>query len=749
MPAALGKTAGPESTMRMNLTSQNDVCPPPLRVRAGRVVLLSAVVLLATAGVNEAYGYVGPGAGIALLGSFFTVFIAIASAVLALFTWPIRWGWRAIRGKNAYKRAKVKRFVVLGLDGLEPSLAERFMEEGHLPNLTKLCEQGDYKRLATTCPPLSPVAWSSFSTGVNPGKHNIFDFLARNPRTYKPMLSSVHITSSKRTLKLGKYEIPLGKPSIQGMRKSKTFWSVLGEHGVFSSIIRIPITFPPEKFNGVVLSAMCVPDLRGTQGMFSYYTTAKADKQIDKEGGERIEAARNNGHFESYLQGPDNFLLNDGTTMKIPFKVVPKGDGAADLVLNGDTISLEVGKYTPWVDVTFKPGIGMKLRGIARFWLKQLSPELELYVTPLQIDPEKPAMPISHPLVFSQYLSKLSGKYATAGLAEDTWGLSEEVLDEDAFLEQSYAIHDEREKMFFDALSRVKRGTVACCFDGPDRIQHMLWRCMDCICSKCQHVNPQDAKTCAKCGATYETHPAALKMDTSRHRNAIRDMYIRMDDLVGRTMQQVDDESVLFVMSDHGFNPFRCGVDLNAWLEQNGYLVTLPDSKPGSYLSAIDWSKTRAYAVGLAGLFINLKDREENGIVTEEEEEPLKKEIAAKLEQLVDPKTGERVINKVYNCKEAYRGPYIHAAFDLTVGYCRGYRVSWESATGKVTDQILHENVKAWSGDHCIDPVLIPGVLFSNRKLKTETPDIRDVGPTALELFGVPKPAYMEGSSLL
>lgn len=711
--------------MPMKLTDRTRTSLPALRGRGGRVVLLSAAVVLASAGFNAAYGYVGPGAGIALLGSFFAVFIAIASAFVALLTFPMRWAWRAIRGQNAYKRAKVKRFVVLGLDGLEPSLAEKFMDEGHLPNMRKLRDEGDYKRLATTCPPLSPVAWSSFSTGVNPGKHNIFDFLARNPRTYLPMLSSVHITSTKRTLKIGKYEIPLGKPNIQGMRKSKTFWSVLGEHGVFSSIIRIPITFPPEKFKGVVLSAMCVPDLRGTQGMFSYYSSAKADKQIDKEGGERIEAVRNNGHFEAYLQGPDNFLRTDGSTMKIPFKVVPKGAQAAELKLNGDTIDLKVGEYTPWVDVTFKPGMGMKLRGIARFWLKQISPEMELYVTPLQIDPEKPAMPISHPLVFSQYLSKLSGKYATAGLAEDTWGLSEEVLDENAFLEQSYAIHDEREKMFFDALNRVKRGTVACCFDGPDRIQHMLWRCME------------------------DNHPAARNMDTAPHKNAIRDMYKRMDDLVGRTMNEIDSESVLFVMSDHGFNPFRRGVDLNAFLEQNGYLVTKPDSKPGSYLSAIDWSKTKAYAVGLAGLFINLKGREEHGIVTEEEEEPLKKEIAAKLEKLIDEQTGERVVNKVYNCKEAYRGPYIHAAFDLIVGYNRGYRVSWESATGKVTEQILHDNVKAWSGDHCIDPALIPGVLFSNRKLKNESPDIRDVGPTALELFGVPKPAYMEGSSLL
>lgn len=691
-----------------------------------RVLLLACAAGLALGETQAAMAYVGPGAGIALLGSFLTVFIAMVSAVLALFTWPIRWAWRAIRGKQAYRWAKVKRLVVLGLDGLEPSLTERFMAEGLLPNLAKLRERGSYTLLGTTCPPLSPVAWSSFSTGVNPGKHNIFDFLTRNPRTYQPALSSVFIAPSRRTLTVGKYEIPLGKPEIRGMRKSKPFWCVLGEHGVFSCVLRVPITFPPEKFHGVVLSAMCVPDLRGTQGMFSYYSSG-ASKEIDKEGGERIAVASRNGQFEAYIQGPDNFLRNDGQTMRIPFRVVPDGrNGRADLILDGQRIRLEVGKYTPWIEIAFKPGLGLKVRGLVRFYLKQLEPAFELYMTPIQIDPDKPAVPISHPAVYSSYLSRLLGKYATAGLAEDTWGLSEDVLDEAAFLEQTYDIHVERERMLFDGLRRTKRGVVVCVVDAPDRIQHMLWRCME------------------------KGHPAARGMDTSKHEHAIRDMYVRMDELVGRVMQHVDDNSVLLVMSDHGFNAFRRGIELNAWLKENGYLTVKEGAGPGHYLSSVDWSGTRAYAIGLAGIYINERGREEHGIVEPgEQTEALKREIIEKLSGLRDPESGDVAISRVYDCNQVYRGPYVRGSFDLIVGYNRGYRVAWEAATGKVTDRVFHDNVKAWSGDHCIDPALIPGVLFCNRKLKTDKAQIIDIAPTALDLFGVAKPAYMEGKSLL
>ena len=213
-------------------------------------------------------GYIGPGAGIALVGSFLAILIAMVSAMVVIATWPIRRLWLAIRGRKALGRAKFKRVVVLGLDGLDPNLTEQFLEQGLLPNLAKLKEDGSYVRLGTTCPPLSPVAWSSFTTGTNPGKHNIFDFISRNAASYQPTMSSVRIREPRRKLKLGRFVIPLSRPEIVSLRKSKPFWTVLGESGIFSAVLRVPITFPPDRFKGVQLAAMCVPDLLGTQGTF-------------------------------------------------------------------------------------------------------------------------------------------------------------------------------------------------------------------------------------------------------------------------------------------------------------------------------------------------------------------------------------------------------------------------------------------------------------------------------------------------
>jgi len=673
--------------------------------------------------------YIGPGAGIALLGSFFAVFAAALSAFFFVLSWPVRMIWRGLRGARPYAKARVKKIVVLGLDGLEPTLTEEFLEAGRLPNLARLREQGGYNRLGTTCPPLSPVAWSSFSTGTNPGKHNIYDFISRNPATYRPTQSSVHVGDSRRKLKIGRLVIPLSKPVIAGLRKSKPFWTVLGEAGIFSAVLRVPITFPPDKFRGVQLSAMCVPDLRGTHGMFSYFTeNGQAPDVTDGEvGGDVISVERNGNTVRSFLRGPANTLLADQPELRLPFKVTKGSDGGTTLHINGQKIPLIPNRHTEWIPVHFRTLGIIKIRGVCRFFLKQFDKPFELYCTPIQIDPEKPIMPISHPRNYSTYLARFQGTYSTLGLAEDTWSLSEGRMDEDAFLAQAYDIHAEREEMFFDALSRVPRGVVICVFDGPDRIQHMFWRYID------------------------EKHPALRNGDRERHKNVIAEMYERMDKLVGRTMETIEDDTVLFVMSDHGFKPFRRGVDLNAWLLDNGYLA-LQDSaaRPSkSYLADIDWSRTKAYGLGLAGIFLNIKGREGQGIVEPDDAGTLAREIADKLTGLRDPASGETAIHEAMLRETVYHGPYVETAPDIIIGYDVGYRVSWDACIGKCGPEVFSDNVKAWSGDHCIHPDLVPGVLFSNRKLDRTDPDILDLAPTVLDLFGVKKPTYMDGESLL
>ncbi len=672
--------------------------------------------------------YIGPGAGIALAGSVFAIFLAIIAAFFALLTLPIRFAWQTLRGNRTFANAKFKRVVVVGLDGLEPTLVEKFIDEGILPNLAKLREQGCYNRLGTTWPPLSPVAWSSFTTGTNPGKHNIFDFIDRSAN-YAPTMSSVRFDKRREGRKiLGFLPNPFGGGTdIVGLRKSKPFWTVLGEAGIFSSVLRVPITFPPDKFNGVQLSAMCVPDVRGTLGMFTYYTeTGESEDMSDGgEGGDKLVVQRSGSQVQSHIRGPAH-PENPGEELRIPFTVDLAGDGGT-LKLGGEETRLKVGQFTDFVPVQFKLGVTGKLSGVARFFLKRVQP-FEMYCSPIQIDPEKPVMPISHPMVFSSYLAKTQGTFYTLGLAEDTGALDRDVLDEDAFLQHSYDIHAERERMFFDALKTTRRGAVVCVFDGSDRIQHMFWRFMD------------------------DQHPAVKdEAKRAQHREKIREMYQRMDKLVGRTMQAVGRDTALFVMSDHGFKTFRRGVDLNAWLRDEGYLHLKDDKHVAgaSWLKDIDWERTQAFCLGLAGIFINQKGREGQGIVDKNQAPALVAEICGKLTGLCDPENGAVAIKEALPRETAYKGPYTSNAPDILVGYAEGYRVSWDAAVGKAEAEVFCDNLKAWSGDHCVHPSVAPGVLFSSIPLNPERePNIIDMGPTILDLFGVATPKYMDGKSL-
>jgi predicted AlkP superfamily phosphohydrolase/phosphomutase len=701
---------------------------PPRSSRRGRLLNLLPAFLAVFALVAlfplRSEAYAGPGAGFAVLSSFWTLFIAFLYSAYAFLTWPFRYLFRTLRRRKAYGKAQIKRAVILGFDGMDPELADRFIGEGKLPNLAKLREQGTFRKLRTTFPPISPVAWSTFMTGVNPGKHNIYDFLARDLNNYLPFLSSAEIRGPKRSLKIGKYTVPLGKPRIKGMRHGTPFWHWLGKAGIFCSVIRVPVTFPPEKFPGVLLSGMCVPDLKGSQGTFCFCTTRSSSDKF-REGGVRVPIKRDGLMCHSYIPGPEDPLGDgSGNELRVDFDMRPDvSKNQARVTVDSESFTLKVGEYSEWIPVKFKAGLGFSARGICRFYLKELSPEVEVYVTPVNIDPGRPDLPISHPVTYSIYLAKLFGPYATLGLAEDTWALNEEVLDDQAFLAQCYANHDDRERMLFDALEKTRQGLCACVFDTTDRVQHMFWRYLE------------------------QDHPAARKVPRDQRPNVIEDLYCRMDALVGRVMQQIDDDTLLLVVSDHGFKSFARCVNLNAWLHQNGYLALRPGkSESGDWFEDVDWSRTSAYTMGLNGLYLNLKGRERRGIIGPgDEADALKEELRSKLDGLIDPSSGRPSITGVFDSDAMYAGPYVDNAPDLIVGYGAGFRASWDSVMGKVTSQIFEDNLKAWSGDHCIDPRLVPGVLFSNRKIAAEKPAIVDVAPTILKLFGVELPAHLDG----
>lgn len=687
---------------------------------AFRGAALVALALFASA--PPALAYIGPGAGFAAAGSVLVLLGTFLLALGIILIWPLK---AAVRVFTFPRRgqAKVKRVVVIGLDGFDPGLAQRFAKEGRMPNLDALARQGCFHPLQTACPSISPVAWSTYATGVDASRHNIYDFLTRDPCNYAPMLSSSDTRTVARTLNLGFARVPWGSRAVlRLLQKSQPFWKLLGAHRVWSTIIRVPITFPPQKFkNGTLLSGMCVPDLQGTQGSFAFYSTKERPKGAHI-GGQQYQIAIRSNKIESKLTGPPG---KDGHPMKCPFTIdVDPGARRAKLTVGGESVELGLREYSPWMVIPFDG-----VQGIARFYIQTWDDgAFELYVTPIHIDPEKPAMPISHPFVYSIYLAKLLGPYATLGLAEDTWALNERVIDEDAFLKQAWLIFEERKKHLWEALDKTKRGFVTVVFDTSDRISHMFYRTLD------------------------PTHPANAGKEVEKYAHVMPDMYHRMDALIGEVRAKIGDDkdTVLMVISDHGFTNFRRGVNLNTWLKENGYLF-LKDGAETSpdWFAKVDWKRTKAFTLGLTGLFVNRCGRERDGVVSKGPEmNALCRELKQKLEALRDPIDGQPVIKEVFLTHDLHSGPYADSAPELLIGYHKGYRHSWDCATGSVSTQVFTDNTKSWSGDHCVDPRLVPGVFWCNRSIDVETPALIDMAPTILDLFGVPVPSYMQGRPL-
>ena len=697
-----------------------------LRIRGFRTCVAAvAACALLHASASTGWCYIGPGAGFAFAGSFFVMLTAVVAAAAVLLMWPVRMLIYHLRRRKGYAGTDVGRVVVVGLDGLDPVLTKKYAEEGLLPNMKAIMDGGSFMPLATTCPSISPVAWSSFSTGLTPAKHGIFDFLDRDLKSYMPVLSSARIGGPEKVLKLGRYRIPLTGASVRLLRKGTPFWHFLAEKGVSCSVLRVPITFPPEKFDGRLLSAMCVPDLRGSQGTFSFYTT-EPKTGTRREGGRTYHLVLDGDVAETYIGGPDNGFVDGGPEARVRLKVtVDRTGGRVEFILPDASFKLEPGRYSDWVRLRFPLAPCITADGVCRFLVTSLDP-LKFYVTPVNIDPEMPSLPISHPKSYAVYLGKLLGSYATLGLAEDTWALNERVIDEDGFLEQCWAIHAERERMLMNELDNVPRGLVVCVFDITDRVQHMFWRYTD------------------------PGHPALQGEPPDRYAGTIKEMYVRMDEMVGRVRSKLGEKDILMVMSDHGFGSFRRGVNLNSWLYENGYLSLKDGKRPSDaeWFTDVDWPRTRAYAVGLGGIFLNIKGRESRGTVEAgREAAALKEEIRGKLRSLADT-DGAGAVREVYDLKELYKGPYLDNGPELVVGFEKGYRVSWECAKGVVDGVVFRDNLKAWSGDHCTDYSVIPGVLISTRKITSPAARIIDVGPSVIKAFGFDVPPRMEGKPL-
>jgi predicted AlkP superfamily phosphohydrolase/phosphomutase len=615
----------------------------------------------------------------------------------------------AAAGAAAESPADRGRTIVLGFDGMDTELTEQWMADGTLPNFARLAREGHFQPLPTTNPAQSPVAWSSFATGLSPGQHGIFDFLRRDAQTYAPEYSISFVEPPETVLRAFGYQLPLDEGTIRSRRAGTPFWMSAEREGRRSSVLRVPVTYPADPITSM-LSGMGVPDLLGTQGTFTFYTTEQVSEE--STGGRIVTVEADDGRVETTLDGPLHPLYQEPVPLEIPLTIEEVAADRVRITLGDQQLELATASWSDWMTAEFPFAGLMGVSGVVRFYLVESFPQLKLYVSPIQFDPRAPAGPISTPPEFAAELAERIGLYHTIGMPEETWSLNEERISDEAYLEMVATILGEREAMLFDALEQQDRDLVVSVFVQTDRVSHMFWRGLD------------------------PRHPLYDQTD-ERARMAIPWIYGEADRILGRVLDVMKPEDRLIVLSDHGFDSFRRSVHLNRWLVEEGYLTLQPGAPSSqSLFTNVDWTKSRAYALGLNGIFLNLRGRESIGIVRDEDAEALKREISEKLKRARDPDTGEPMVLTVYDGDEIYRGSKAGDAPDLVVGYASGYRASWQTALGGVPDRLVEDNDRKWSGDHCIEPSLVPGVLFTSFKPATKIGSITEVPDLIREVMG-------------
>lgn len=630
-----------------------------------------------------------------------------------------------------------QKLIVLGFDGVDPDLLKQWMTAGELPNVQKLASSGTFRKLETTNPPESPVAWASFATGLNPGKHGIFDFLKRNPETYTP---EIGLTSREPAQFLLGW-IPIRLAKVTNNRAGVPFYKTLADSGIKTTVLRMPLEFPPtELSNGKVLGGLSVPDVRGTWGTFFYFASDLTRWEVGNTefGGKLVRLELKENVAETEVEGPADPTRKTFTRVSVPLRLtLNRDENQVRISLQGQEESVQERHWSRWFHLTFRINAFLKVHGMGRFYVLETFPELRVYLSPISFDPSKPEVPLSYPEDFSGQLARVVGTYKTLGWAHDTWALNEERIDEGVFLEDLFETMDKHAALLFHELKADPAACTVAVFTATDSVSHLFYRLMD----------PQ--------------HPRYDERLAERYGNAILRVYRKMDTIIGQVMQQMNENDCLIIVSDHGFHTWRTGFNTNTWLVENGFMKLKGNDEQvktreelfssGSFFPNVDWSGTQAYALGLGQIYINLKGREKHGIVERgsPEYESIRDHIVAGLKDYVNSDNGEKVIQNVYQAEQIFKGPRAADAADLQIAFRPGYRTSWQTSLGGVPAGILTANLKKWSGDHCASDVGdTQGVFLCNRKLSVSSISLLDIAPSALKYFSAPINPEIDGKAV-
>lgn len=637
-------------------------------------------------------------------------------------------------GRNA-TRPVGQQVVVLGFDGMSPILAAKWMGEGKLPNFEHLAQTGTFMKLNTTNPPESPVAWAAFATGLNPGGTGIYDFLARNPKTYLPRISLV--TRQRPEFLFGL--IPVRPARVTNERHGAPFYQTVGAAGYKTTVLRMPLEFPPTRVaDGKLLAGLSVPDIRGTWGTFFYFGTdiTPWDESNTEFGGRLKRIQLKDNGASSTIGGPVDPTTSSFGRVKVPihFEVVHQ-DTAVTIQLSNHSETVKDKHWSKWFRVKFRITPFLSVSAICRFYVLEVSPDLRIYMCPLNIDPKDPILPISYPASWSKKLADRWGYFKTLGWWHDTWALNEGRISDGLFLQDTFRTMHTLTRILLNQLRNHPPSLMVAIYTSTDSVSHMFWRLMD-------HQSP-----------TYDP------VEAQKYGDAILRTYQRCDKVVGEVEKAMKPGATLIIVSDHGFHAFNYGFNTNTWLVKNGYMVLKNPNAvqkllkigdlygQGSFFPNVDWKRTKAYALGLGQIYLNLKGREGEGIVEPgAQAERLLYQIRSKLLAFRDPDTHKPVLEDVHIVSNIDHGPYMAEAPDLQLNFFPGYRTSWQTALGAIPHGIVVTNMKRWSGDHCAsDPKDTQAILFINHKLDASNPRILDVAPTVLNLLKVSPPEKFDG----
>lgn len=557
--------------------------------------------------------------------------------------------------------------LILGFDSFDPAVFEDMAGKNELPNLQKFTSQGGYCRLEVCSPPQTEVSWTSIATGADPGGHGIFDFVHRDPATYMPYVSILPM----RVTKVGEQFVP--------PYTAKTFFEEAADMGYPATALWWPAMFPARPDVPVnTLPGLGTPDIRGQLGVGTLFSTEDETRKKTRVG--KLTAV-GRGRFTGLLPGPQTPGKQGPQTISLPITLDVLDDTSARLTIDQQQIDLRLGQWSDIVELRFKAGMLLTIHAITRFILTNLDGVTRLYVLPVQIHPLHSSWHYAAPASFSKKLWKDVGAYLTLGWPQDTTGLEDGCITDDQFLDLCQTIFERRVQILYYLMNDFREGVLASIFDDLDRIQHMFFH---------------------------------------NRMNVVQDWYRRLDDFVGEVSAKLEAWSGKYrflILSDHGFTHFTKKAHLNRWLLDNGYLFL---ENSGEDLSGVDWKKTKAYAVGLNSLYLNVAGREGQGNVQADEIEVLLGTLKSRLLDWKD-EAGNAVVQRVRLKHETYSGPYTRLGPDLLVGYASGYRGSAETGLGKVPAAMLEPNTDHWGADHSMDADIVPGVIFANR-------DLRDFG---------------------